>query len=411
MKRLTAILLALAMLTALFSACKGTQGDTTTVTDDIQADVTPEAEASSDSVTSEDETTEEETAEVQTTHEDTTAELAVPKNGYERGYAQGKNGTGKQVAIGLDVSEHQGANFDFKGAKAAGYDFVILRAGHVKFKDKYFEENYLAAREAGLDIGVYLYGYAETLAEVEGELELFLDYIKGKTFEYPVFYDFENNATRTAIGSSGAKAKEMILTMLDGLADAGYLAGVYSSASWFDHAYNGWAADAADEIGRKYEVWIACYGANDGKMAVSTARRYSSIYGMHQFTSKNNTTSFYNYNLDTNVCFKDYPAIVKAYGFNGYEAVGVDNVTFKEGTEFEAPETENIVLDTSSAGKYGITASALNVRSGPSTGYDVIGSLANGAKVEVIGTYNGWGKIEYKGQEGWISMKYAAPDA
>ncbi|MGM9642278.1 MAG: GH25 family lysozyme [Eubacteriales bacterium] len=393
MKKLTAVILALSLLPMTLLACVGENG-TTSTTDDVEAAVTPEVDETTDFTTDE-----------------VTTEVVVSENGYDRGYADGKNGTGKQVAFGLDISEHQGANFDFKGVKAAGYDFVILRAGHVKFKDKYFEANYAAAREAGLDIGVYFYSYAKSVSDVKKELALYLEYIEGKTFEYPVFFDFENGDTKSAIGSNAATAKKMIYTMLDGLAKEGYLAGFYSYASWCDHAYNGWLADATDEIGKKYEVWMACYGKNNGTMAVSTARRYSTIYGMHQFTSANNTQPFYGGNLDTDVCFKDYPSIVKAYGFNGYEAVGIDNVTIKEGTEFEAQETENIVLDTSAAGKYYINTSSspLNVRSGPGTGYDVLGSLDKGTEVTVIGTYNGWGKIEYKGQEGWISMSYAAP--
>lgn len=392
MKKLTAVILALSMLPMALLACGGDGGDATT--DDVEAAVTPELNESGE-----------------VTSDEVTTEAIVIENGYSRGYADGKNGTGKQVALGLDISEHQGANFDFKGVKAAGYDFVILRAGHIKFKDKYFEANYAAAREAGLDIGVYFYSYAKSVSDVKKELALYLEYIEGKTFEYPVFYDFENNDTRTAIGSNATKAKKMIYTMLDGLAAEGYLAGMYSYAAWCDHAYNGWLAKAADEIGTKYEVWMACYGKNNGTMAVDTARRYSTIYGMHQFTSANNTQPFYGGNLDTNVCFKDYPSIVKAYGFNGYDPVGVDNVTFKEGTAFEAQETESIVLDTSSAGKYYINTSSspLNVRSGPGTGYDVLGSLAKGTEVTVVGTYNGWGKIDFNGKEGWISMSYAAP--
>ena len=40
---------------------------------------------------------------------------------------------------GIDVSVHQGSNVDFKKVKAAGKNFVILRAGYRKStKDTYF---------------------------------------------------------------------------------------------------------------------------------------------------------------------------------------------------------------------------------------------------------------------------------
>lgn len=389
-------ILILSLSLSLLSACAGDPADTSG--DDIDALVTPEADSTTAEVTDEQ------------TSAETTEAPAVLVTGYDRGYSDGKNGSGKKMAIGLDVSEHQGADFNFKAAKKAGYDFVILRAGHKKWKDKYFEDNYAAAREAGLDIGVYFYSYAESVADVNKELALYLDYIEGKTFEYPVFFDFENGDTKTAINSSASTAKKMIYAMLDGLAQKGYLAGVYSYAAWGDHAYNGWLADAFDEIGKKYEVWMAVYGANDGTLNLGNAIRYSTIYGMHQYTSKNNTTGFYSGNLDTNICFKDYPSIVKAYGFNGYEPLGADKVTFKEGEAIEAPEVETVTLDTSAAGRYFVNTSSspLNVRSGPGTGYTVLGSLPKGTEIDIIGTYNGWGKIEYDGAEGWISMTYAA---
>ena len=48
----------------------------------------------------------------------------------------------------------------------------------------------------------------------------------------------------------------------------------------------------------------------------------------------------------------------------------------------------------------------LNVRSGNSTHYDVLGTLKVNTKVEVIELNNGWGKIKYNGQHAWVSLKY-----
>ena len=53
-----------------------------------------------------------------------------------------------------------------------------------------------------------------------------------------------------------------------------------------------------------------------------------------------------------------------------------------------------------------ITASALRVRRGPSTNYDQIGLLAQGKVVQVTGESNGWYRISYGGQEGWISAQF-----
>ena len=53
-----------------------------------------------------------------------------------------------------------------------------------------------------------------------------------------------------------------------------------------------------------------------------------------------------------------------------------------------------------------VSASTLNVRTGPSTDYSKIGTLSNGARVTVLEEKNGWYKINYNGQEGWISASY-----
>ncbi len=53
-----------------------------------------------------------------------------------------------------------------------------------------------------------------------------------------------------------------------------------------------------------------------------------------------------------------------------------------------------------------VTATSLNVRSGPSTSNRVIGSLKQNDKVEVISESNGWSKVKYSGKEGYVSSTY-----
>jgi cell wall-associated NlpC family hydrolase len=64
--------------------------------------------------------------------------------------------------------------------------------------------------------------------------------------------------------------------------------------------------------------------------------------------------------------------------------------------------------DNSLAGKKAtVTASALNVRSGPSTSNSVIGTTYRGNTVEIQQSSNGWHKVKLSnGQVGWVSGKY-----
>lgn len=56
-----------------------------------------------------------------------------------------------------------------------------------------------------------------------------------------------------------------------------------------------------------------------------------------------------------------------------------------------------------------VTASALNVRTGPGTGSSILGQLANGALVSIVGQSGSWRQIRYGNGTGWVSGDYLAP--
>jgi GH25 family lysozyme M1 (1,4-beta-N-acetylmuramidase) len=277
------------------------------------------------------------------------------ETGYDRGYERTMGGSGKVVTKGLDVSEWQGAlskvgTINFADVKKAGYSYVILRAG-VKLNagsnriDENFEEFYTAAKKAGLDVGAYYYSQAKSVIEAKEEANCFLEYVKGKKFEYPLYMDYENKAAKEAIGSNAQTAKTICYAFMDTLANAGYLVGLYGYGAWFDDQYGGWMADVLNnDIGKKYEFWMANYYGeenltdangkvqtdengkpikkpNSGKPENEKSVNFPTKYGMYQFTSVCRIDG-YETNLDANVSYKDYPAIVKKYGFNGYGASG-----------------------------------------------------------------------------------------
>ena len=231
------------------------------------------------------------------------------RKGYNAGYTGGMAGSGSIVAYGIDVSEHQGTGFNFQNLKNSGYSYVILRCGFVTRKDYRFEEYYAAAKAAGLNVGVYFYSYASTPAEASYEADCCLSYIQGKKFEYPVYFDFEDGSARSY---NGALAQQICNAFLSKIEAAGYLPGLYGYASWLDPNYGAWVPTAS--ICSKWECWMANY-YNGSPVNVKSAN-YPSTYGMYQYTSSNYVNGVGP--LDTNVCYKDYPSIVKTYHFNGY---------------------------------------------------------------------------------------------
>ena len=227
------------------------------------------------------------------------------QNGYTRGYAGGMAGDGKIYAHGLDVSAWQEASLDFNMIKNAGYSYVILRAGTGNGKDTCFETYYTNAKKAGLDVGAYYYSYATTVAGAQTDANNMLTWIKGKTFEYPIYFDYED-ASQDSL--SATTSKNICSTFCDAMANAGYLTGIYTG-------YSRSTELPMSEICAKYEAWIAHYRDYTYETLSPT---YSGKFGMYQYTDRNYIGS--EGPFDGDVSFKDYPAIVKKYGFNGYAA-------------------------------------------------------------------------------------------
>ena len=340
------------------------------------------------------------------------------ETGYDRGYEGGKNGDGKLYAHGLDISVWQGDSFNFEAARAAGFSYIIIRAGvtyekdgvYVTEKDEYFESNYERAKAAGIDVGVYFYSMAKTPEEAVAEADALLGYIDGKQLEYPVYMDFEAPAVRTYLEADGSRAKPICEAFLDRIAENGYLAGLYSSASWIDSgSYNGWMGDEADELGEKYELWVACY-FNDATYN-RMGEEYSERFGMYQYTSSKFIDG-YSGRLDANICYKDYPSIVKKYGFNGYEAdegVEVGGSSITEESKFRL-------------GKYTVSSasSKIGVYNEPDKDSGAVGYITNGSVVEAVEACAPWGidwvLVETEdGISGWLKAsnlkRYREPSA
>ena len=192
-------------------------------------------------------------------------------NGYERGYKGGKNGSGKIYAQGLDVSYWQINNINFSSIKSAGYDYVILRCGTTKGKDSCFDTFYSQAKAAGLGVGVYYYTYATTVAGAKTDAQNTLNWIKGKKFEYPIYFDYEDPSQNSL---SQSTAKNICLTYMDMLAEAGYLTGIYTG-------YYKSTQLPMSSICSKYEFWVAHYY---DYTYTSLSSKYSTISGMYQYT-------------------------------------------------------------------------------------------------------------------------------
>ena len=112
------------------------------------------------------------------------------------------------TVVGIDVSEWQGSSIDWAKVKAAGIDFVMIRAGYRGYEsgslnvDTYAQQNYEGASSAGLKIGVYFFSQAINVKEAEEEAAFVLNIIKGWKLDMPVVFDWEYVGANARTGSA-----------------------------------------------------------------------------------------------------------------------------------------------------------------------------------------------------------------
>ncbi len=220
---------------------------------------------------------------------------------------------------GIDISRHQGRNNNFDVVKKNGYSFVMIKAGGADgglYQDMCFEENYSRAKAAGMNVGCYFFTGANFYTAEEGvrEARHFLSIIKGKTFEYPVAVDVE--AVSPAKGVHGITTATV--AFCEEMEKAGYYVTIYASdVSGFK--------DRLDISRLKaYDKWVAKYSTNPP--------HYMRKYGMWQYGGSTNYINSPNVPgitqnpCDQNYSYKDYPAIMRESGLNGF-AKKVYNIT------------------------------------------------------------------------------------
>lgn len=200
---------------------------------------------------------------------------------------------------GIDVSKHQG-KIDWNKVKSAGIQFAMIRAGYGRYdkqKDEQFEANYSGAKAAGIPVGAYHYSYAENAEQAKAEAQTLLNWIKGKTFEYPIAFDIEE-ADVYNLGKNAVS--EIIKVFCSTVEAAGYYVCVYANKNWLDNVIS-------DEVKKKYDTWLAQW---------TTKPTYNGNYGIWQYSSSGSVNGISG-RVDMNTALKDYPSIIKGANLNG----------------------------------------------------------------------------------------------
>lgn len=203
---------------------------------------------------------------------------------------------------GIDVSYAQG-EINWKKVAKSGVDFAIIRAGRGRAgsanemkEDDYFRENIEQAQKYGIDVGVYFYSYATTVAEAQEEARFYIEIIKDYEIQYPVILDMEEEFQNKI---STKKLTKMIEAFFEVLKKEGYYPMLYSYKAWLEYNLDMTILD-------KYAVWLA---------QVGDEVTYEGGYYIWQYSFKGKVKGI-DTDVDLDISYRDFPEILKKYGLN-----------------------------------------------------------------------------------------------
>lgn len=217
---------------------------------------------------------------------------------------------------GIDISSFQ-KNLKIVSVKNGGYGFAILRAGFTGYgsrtlnKDSSFEDFYAQAKKCGLPVGAYWYSCANSAASGKQEaVWMYENCLKGKQFEYPIYIDIEE--TRWQLNQKKG-VTDGIIAFCQYLESKGYFVGVYSSTSWFDYQID-------TERLNNYTKWVAAWRPE------KPAFRFNA-FDIWQYSERGRIDGI---QVDLDIAYRDFPAIIKAAGLNGFEPVSSNKKSNEE---------------------------------------------------------------------------------
>jgi len=218
--------------------------------------------------------------------------------------------------FGIDVSVFQG-DIDWGKVSKTDKEFAILRIGYNDRQDAQFLNNYQKAKAAGIPVGAYMYSYAVTEEAAIEEANIVLERIQGMQFEYPIYLDIEDKKLlKEEYNLTKEQRTKNALAFVRTMQENGYYVGVYANLDWFTNYLD------LEAIQAECETWIAHY--------TNKTSYENTNFGMWQYTDKGVVDGITTNTVDLNICYKDYPSIIKKGGLNGYEKQ--KNYTFLQPT-------------------------------------------------------------------------------
>ncbi len=242
------------------------------------------------------------------------------------------------LAKGVDVSVYQHVKnadgtyrpLDWRTIKGAGFDFAILKIGSTPRTDggaqkggidATFEMDYQDAKAIGMELGVYFFTYATTPEQAKADAMLVISWLKDKQLEYPVYFDLEDDPYSDICMSDLGRETltEICYAFITTLQENGYYGALYSNHDWLTEKIDG------NALKNVFDVWYARLprlstapvDPSDNNFTWNTSS-YGKQLGMWQYTHYGAIEGIEGITFDFNYVYRDYPAIIKQFGYNGY---------------------------------------------------------------------------------------------
>ena len=156
-----------------------------------------------------------------------------------------------------------------------------------------------------MEVGIYFYSHATNTPAAAREAAWVVQQIapyRGRIL-YPIAYDLEDSGL---VGLGRNVLTDMVKAFCTTIEAAGYYASLYCNTNWCKNLLN--MADLQD-----FDLWLAQWGSEP-----PTA--YS--FGMWQRTA-NGWVNGVNTHVDMDIAYKNYAAIIKSAGMNGYKGASL----------------------------------------------------------------------------------------
>jgi len=164
---------------------------------------------------------------------------------------------------GIDVSDDNGVINWLEVKRSKKVQFAILRIHQRYGAEKYFPRNYRKCVKRKIPVGAYKYSYALTEYDARKEAKAVLKAAKGKTFQYPIFYDLEWDDQRKKL--TPLEIEAIALAFLEEVSKAGFKVGIYCNLDWYRNVIT-------DRLKNTYQFWLASYAKDDIGVPVERLR-------------------------------------------------------------------------------------------------------------------------------------------